>query len=88
MATTTHTTPQPFALPPAGGDPCWYLGSLFEWKARSPETGGAFALVEVTVQPGTEPPLHVHAHEDEAYLVLNGRITRGGCVDPASLYAS
>ena len=27
------------------------------------------------MQPGTEPPLHVHAHEDEAYLVLNGRMT-------------
>ena len=78
MATTTHPTIPPaaaFALPPGGGDPRWYLGALFEWKARASQTGGAFSLVEVTVQPGTEPPLHVHAHEDEAYIVLNGRIT-------------
>ncbi len=71
----TLTAPQPYALPPAGGDPRWYLGSLFEWKARGEQTGGTFALVEVTLQPGTEPPLHVHEREDEAYLVLNGRIT-------------
>lgn len=81
MATTTHptvpTVPSvpPFALPPGGGDARWYLGALLEWKARAGATGGAFSLVEVTVQPGTEPPLHVHAHEDEAYIVLNGRIT-------------
>ena len=72
---TTQTTPQPYALAPCGGDARWYLGSLFEWKARSAQTGGAFSMVEVTVQPGGEPPLHVHAHEDEAYVVLNGRIT-------------
>lgn len=73
--TTTHDVPQAFALEPGGGDARWYLGSLFEWKARAAQTGGSFSLVEVTVQPGTEPPLHVHAHEDEAYLVLNGAIT-------------
>ncbi len=27
------------------------------------------------MQPGAESPLHVHAHEDEAYIVLNGHIT-------------
>jgi len=74
MATTPTIAP-PYALPPGGGDPRWYLGSLFEWKARKDQTSGAFSLVEVTVQPGKEPPLHVHSHEDEAYVVLNGRIT-------------
>ncbi len=72
---TTDTIPQPYALQPSGGDAHWYLGNLLEWKARGRQTNGAFSLVEVTLQPGAEPPLHVHAREDEAFLVLNGRIT-------------
>jgi quercetin dioxygenase-like cupin family protein len=42
---------------------------------RSEESGGAVALVDVTVPPGWEgPPLHHHAF-DEAFHVLEGELT-------------
>ena len=39
------------------------------------ETRGAFALLEMMQMPGSEPPLHVHQHEDETFYVLEGRIS-------------
>ena len=56
---------------PGQGRAEWYMGNLFEWKAES----DALSVAEATAQPGSEPPLHVHEREDEAYLVLNGQAT-------------
>jgi len=39
------------------------------------ETRGTFALLEMMQMPGSEPPLHVHQHEDETFYVLEGRIS-------------
>ena len=39
------------------------------------ETRGTFSLLEVMQMPGSEPPLHVHQHEDETFYVLEGRIS-------------
>ena len=50
----------------------WVLGSLYTFKARGPETGGAYAIVEATVPPGQGPPPHVHHAEDECFYVLEG----------------
>jgi quercetin dioxygenase-like cupin family protein len=36
------------------------------------QTGGAYTIVEVTVLPGSGPPLHLHRDEDEAFIVLEG----------------
>ncbi|MBS2020525.1 MAG: cupin domain-containing protein [Deltaproteobacteria bacterium] len=52
--------------------PLWHLGSLFRWLATAHETGGAFALAEVVVRAGAEPPPHVHANEEESFYVLEG----------------
>ena len=41
----------------------------------SHQSGGAFAVVEVTGWQGGEPPLHVHAREDEFFYVLDGEVT-------------
>jgi quercetin dioxygenase-like cupin family protein len=49
-----------------GGDRCTF-------KAVGKDTGGAYALVEITapaVSPG--PPPHIHEGEDEAFYVLEG----------------
>jgi quercetin dioxygenase-like cupin family protein len=43
-------------------------------KARTETTGGSFALIENEIPPGEGPPLHVHAAEDEMWLVLSGRL--------------
>ena len=72
---TTTSAVSPYTVHPGEGEAAWYLGSLFEWKARGADTGGELAAVETTVQPGGEPPLHVHEREDEVFLVLNGKIT-------------
>lgn len=37
------------------------------------QTGGAFTKVQVVSPPGGEPPPHCHTHEDEWFLVLEGR---------------
>jgi quercetin dioxygenase-like cupin family protein len=41
-------------------------------KTTSDQTGGAYSLFEVTSQPGTGPPPHVHHREEEAFWVLEG----------------
>jgi mannose-6-phosphate isomerase-like protein (cupin superfamily) len=48
-------------------------GHPFVIKARSEETGGAYALVEATLTGGG-PPEHIHHAEDEAFYVLEGRV--------------
>ena len=53
----------------------WFAGSLMHWHVVSGETDGAFALGEALVRAGGEPPLHVHAREDETFYVLEGEIT-------------
>jgi quercetin dioxygenase-like cupin family protein len=53
----------------------WHMGSLFEWHADGADSGGALSLAEVLVRAGGEPPLHVHAREDEIFYVLEGEVT-------------
>ena len=70
-ADTVTSSPAAYALMPGQGPAEWYMGNLFEWKAET----AALSVAEATAQPGSEPPLHVHQREDEAYLVLNGQAT-------------
>lgn len=45
-------------------------------RASGDETGGAYDVVEATVEPGPGvTPLHVHHENDEAVLVLDGELT-------------
>lgn len=37
------------------------------------QTAGAFTMVQVLTPPGGGPPPHCHAHEDEWFLILEGR---------------
>ncbi|MDQ3680715.1 MAG: cupin domain-containing protein [Actinomycetota bacterium] len=57
---------------PDQGQATWAMGSLFERLVSGEETGGLFDLSLVTQPPGIAPPLHVHAHEAEAFYVLEG----------------
>src|SRR5918992_1515036 len=52
-----------------------FAGSRFTWHLTAEQNGGQSSLADVLVRPGGEPPLHVHAHEDETYLVLEGELT-------------
>jgi quercetin dioxygenase-like cupin family protein len=45
-------------------------------RARGEETGGRLTIIESRgMAPGDGPPAHVHANEDEAFLVIDGSYT-------------
>ena len=74
-ATAPTGTPgsAPLALGPGQGQsiqfgPCEHL--LF--RATAATTGGQFSLFEITAQPVTGPPEHVHSDHDQTYYVLEG----------------
>ena len=64
MSTQTSIAPQ-----------YWFFGMLAEVKASAAETGGRYALLEITAPPGLRTPLHVHYREDEGFYVLDGSVT-------------
>lgn len=53
----------------------WSLGGRFTTKLAGTEREGRFAVVEALASQSTEPPLHVHHREDEAWYVLDGKMT-------------
>ena len=53
----------------------WFLDNLARIRVRGDETGGRFALVEASARRGHMPPLHVHHHEDETFILLAGEIS-------------
>lgn len=52
----------------------WHMGALMIWHLTAEDSGGLLALGEVELRPGCEPPIHVHAREDEAWYVIEGEI--------------
>lgn len=49
-------------------------GGMLTFKARGEQTAGSLTALENVIAPGDGPPLHVHAAEDEAWYVLEGRL--------------
>lgn len=56
------------------GEAIWAMGSLFEIKLRSDESGGGLELAEVHQPPGVATPLHSHDREAEVFYLLSGRM--------------
>jgi quercetin dioxygenase-like cupin family protein len=56
------------------GEPRWYGDGLFEFLIPSDATDGALSVFRATLPEGFSPPRHVHAHEDEVFLVLDGDV--------------
>jgi quercetin dioxygenase-like cupin family protein len=52
-----------------------YFGHIHTPLVTGAQTGGRFALSEVVVRRGHEPPPHPRYHEDEGYYVLEGDVT-------------
>ncbi|WP_128293771.1 cupin domain-containing protein [Afifella aestuarii] len=48
------------------------FGNLVRFLARSPETGGAYCLVETLSAPGAGAPPNRHPGDDEAFYVVEG----------------
>ena len=53
----------------------WFNGFHMTRLVSGEETSGRYAVVETIGRPGTEPPMHVHAHEDECFYLLEGEMT-------------
>jgi len=66
---------RPFILKPGEGESVWSLGGRFTSKANGGDTESRFAMVESVAFQTTEPPLHIHHREDEAWYVLEGAMT-------------
>lgn len=61
---------------PAGTGPAyWGPGDRITFLITGEETGGAFFMAEVLVQPGGGPPPHVHSREDESFYLQEGALT-------------
>jgi quercetin dioxygenase-like cupin family protein len=52
----------------------WFLGALSQVRLSGEETGGAFSLTDNLTRRGNGSPVHVHDHEDETLLVLEGEL--------------
>jgi mannose-6-phosphate isomerase-like protein (cupin superfamily) len=66
---------KPYVLADGEGRKYEWHDVLFTIKAAGAETGGAFALWDVTTRPGEEPHMHVHEVEDEIFYLISGSMT-------------
>ena len=66
---------KPFVVAAGQGQSVWSLGGRFTTKADAAVTEERFALVEALAFQSTEPPLHIHHREDEAWYILDGKMT-------------
>jgi quercetin dioxygenase-like cupin family protein len=64
----------PFVSRPGEGPAYWVVGSPYTILATGEQTGGAYALIDMPVVPGSGSPPHTHTREDEAFYVLEGTI--------------
>ena len=65
----------PFMFKAGEGASVWSLGGRFTTKVDAAKSEDRFALVEAVAFRTTEPPLHIHHHEDEAWYILDGKMT-------------
>jgi mannose-6-phosphate isomerase-like protein (cupin superfamily) len=74
--TAVKTETLPARVLAAGeGEARWWFGQLAVIKATAEDTAGGHTLVEITVDPGYETPLHIHHREDEGFWILDGSAT-------------
>lgn len=66
---------RPALVRPGGGPSVWSLGGQFTVKLDYALAEGRFSLVEALAFRATEPPLHIHHREDEAWYILDGQMT-------------
>jgi quercetin dioxygenase-like cupin family protein len=53
----------------------WFVDALMRIHVTPEDTDGAYALIEALVPAGHMPPPHVHEHDAESFIVLEGEIT-------------
>jgi mannose-6-phosphate isomerase-like protein (cupin superfamily) len=53
-------------------NPVSAFGSTIHFQLEARDTRGALCLGLATTPPGVAPPLHVHAKDDEVFIVVSG----------------
>jgi mannose-6-phosphate isomerase-like protein (cupin superfamily) len=75
---TKETTPlrdESILVRPGEGKILKLIGQTMEIKVSAEQTGGRWAFIEGSIEPGrTGPPLHFHSNEDEVYYVIEGAL--------------
>jgi quercetin dioxygenase-like cupin family protein len=66
--------PLPFVTHASAAPRVVLRGSPYTILAGTHNTGGALAFLEVALHHGSEPPAHIHHHEDEIFFVLGGNM--------------
>jgi quercetin dioxygenase-like cupin family protein len=51
-----------------------YMGGFYSVLISPEQNGGSFALLDMTLPKGIEPPRHTHTKEDETFYLLEGEI--------------
>ena len=51
-----------------------YMGGYWIFLVTGKETDGQFALIEINLRKGLEPPRHKHTYEDETFYIQEGQI--------------
>lgn len=59
---------------PGKGSTYLVLGDLYTFLAVGENTGGAYGLVEVILQPQSMTPPHIHDQAAEAHYILEGEV--------------
>ncbi len=68
-------TENAYSLAPGEGESVWSLGGKFTTKLAGDAVDERFSLTESLAFQTTEPPLHIHHREDEAWYVVEGHMT-------------
>ena len=61
-------------VPPKEGRTLMVAGGRYTIKASGEDTGGAYALIEMFLPPGSGPPPHLHEREEESFYILEGTL--------------
>lgn len=64
-----------FMLGPGEGQAVWSLGGRFTTKLTGTDASDRFSVTEALAFRSTEPPMHLHHREDEAWYILDGKMT-------------
>ena len=67
---TQLTETAPYALADGEGQKMQWFTSTLTLKASAPELG----VIDCTIVPGEEPPLHTHSASEETYFVVSGSL--------------
>ncbi|RVU02977.1 cupin domain-containing protein [Mucilaginibacter limnophilus] len=51
-----------------------YHGGYYKTLISPAQTNGALAMMEMVLPQGAEPPMHMHAHEDETFYLIEGEM--------------